>query len=186
MLRAVEVSARLEGSREELYAILADVARYPAWVPGIERSSIVAREGDVAVAELHGRRFNDRTFNLELIFSPPDAISFHQIDSLDRPEISGRWLLEEAEPGEPSTVMVRLRMRLEMSLFGLGRRRARSALRAGLDALAARRRHLAAAWPAAAARRQKVLEVVRHADGLKVWVLGESFVIPRAGAEDRR
>ena len=187
MLRAVEVAARVPGTREELYAILADVGRYSAWVPGVDHSSILAREGDVAVAELRGRRFGDRAFNLELVYSPPAAITFRQIDSLDRSEISGQWQLGDTEPGVPSPVVrVRLRLRLEMSLFGLGRRRASTALRTGLDALAARRRHLASARPSAAVERHKVLEIVRHEGGLKVWYLGESYVIPTAGAEDER
>ena len=180
MLRSVEVSARLEGTREELYAILADVGRYSRWVPGIELSSVLAREGDVAVAELRGRRFNDRTFNLELILSPPAAVAFRQIDSLDRPAVSGRWQLDETAPGVGAAIVpVRLAVRVETPLLALGsRRRLRSALRSGLDALAARHRHLAAAQPEAG--RQKVLEVVREAEGLRVWYLGESFRIPKA------
>ena len=57
----------------------------------------------------------------------------------------------------------------------------RSALRAGLDALGARRRRLVSAQPAVAADRQKVLEIVREASGLKVWYMGESFRMPREG-----
>ncbi len=180
MLRSVEVSARSEGTREELYAILADSGRYAEWMPGIELSSVLAREGDVAVAEFRGDRWSDRTFNLELIHSPPDSIAFRQIDSLDRPEISGRWKLGETEVGAGSpTTLVRLLVRIETPLLMFdSRRRLRSALRAGLDALGARRRNMASARPAAPARRQKVLEVVREAGGLRVWYLGESFVMP--------
>ncbi len=184
MLRAVEVSARLQGTREELYAILADYGRYRAWMPGIDLSSVLVREGDVTIAEFRGRRFSDRTFNLELIYSLPGTIVFRQIDSLDRPEISGRWELAETESGVGSpTVLARLHARIETPLFGLGsRRRMRSALRAGLDALGARRRRLAVARPAAGAKRLKVLEVVRESGGLKVWYLGESFRMPKQEA----
>ncbi len=183
MLRTVEVSARLEGSRDELFAIVADLPSYSRWLPGVERSSVLAREGDVAVAELRASRWSDRTFNLELIQSPPGAVAFRQIDSLDRPEISGRWQIGETTPGVgASTAEVLLRLRLETPLFAtFARRRMRAALRAGLDALGARRRHLSVARPASAAGRLKVLEVVREADGLKVWYLGDSFRMPKAG-----
>ena len=184
MLRSVEVSARLQGSREELWAILADYGRYCQWVPGLDRSSVLAQEGDVVVAEFRGRRFSDRTFNLELIRSPPDAIVFRQIDSLNRPGVSGRFKLGDTEPDVGSTTaVVSLRARLETPLFAVGsRRRMRVALRASLDSLSARRRHLASARPVAEARKQKLLEVVREADGLKVWYLGETFVMPKQGA----
>ncbi len=182
MLRSIDVSARLEGSREELFAILADCERYAAWMPGIELSSVLAREGDVAIAEFRGSRWSDRTFNLEIIHSPPDSIAFRQIDSLDHPEISGRWELAKTEAGARSpSALVRLRMRIETPLLILGsRRRLRAAARAGLDALGARRRLPAPTAPTTAARGQKVLEVVREAGGLKVWYLGESFLMPRA------
>ncbi len=184
MLRTVVVSADLQGSREELYGILADYDRYSAWMPGIELSSVLAREGDVTIAEFRGRRFSDRTFNLELIYSRPDAIAFRQIDSLDRPEISGRWRVGETERGVGSpTTLVRLTARIETPFFRLDSRwRMRSALRAGLDALGARRRRLAATRPAAGAGKRKVLEVVREAGGLKVWYLGETFRLPQEGA----
>ena len=181
MLRTVEISARLEGSREELFGIVADFDRYPKWMPGIELASVLAHEGDVAIAEIQAPRWSDRTFNLEFVSLSPRSVVFRQIDSLGRPEVSGRWLLGETEPGVgASTVQVSLRLRVDTPLFGLGSRRGiRSALRAGLDALSARRRHLASARPDAAARRHKVLEVVREADGLKVWYLGETFRMPR-------
>ncbi len=181
MLRAVEVSARLKGTREELYSILIDFGRYSEWVPSIDLSGVLAREGDVTVAEFQGRRFSDRTFNLELIVSLPEAIVFRQIDSLDHAEISGQWRVGETERsvGSP-TSLVRLKARVETPLLGLGSsRRIRSALRSGLDALEARRRHLASTQPAAATRKRKVLEVVRESGGLKVWYLGESFVMPK-------
>ncbi len=184
MLRSVEVSARLQGTREEYYAILADCGRYSQWAPGIEMSSVLATEGDVTIAELRGRLFSDRTLNLELIYSRPDGVTFHQIDCLGRPEISGRLRVEETEAGIGSpTVLVRFAARIETPLleFGSGRR-ARSALRAGLDSLGARRRHLASARPVAADSKQKVLEVVREAGGLRIWYLGESFLLPRQDA----
>lgn len=181
MLNTIEVAARLPGTREELYGILSDYSRYSRWVPGLDLSAILAREGDVTVAEFRGRRLGDRTFNLELIRSPPGIINFHQIDSLHRAELSGCWEVAGTERlvGSP-TATVCLRVRLDLPLLGFGRRRrAQTALRAGLDALGGRHRQLASTRPAE--RKQKVLEVVREAEGLKVWYLGETFVVPRAG-----
>ena len=184
MQRAVEVSAHLTGTREELYSILADISHYARWVPGLELSRILAREGDITIVELRGSRFGDHTFNFELIRSLPKAIVFRQIDSLDGPDISGKWSVGETEPGPGSArTLVRLQAQVDTPLLELGsRRRIRSALRAGLDALEIRRRHLGSARPAARAGRQKVLEVVREADGLRVWYLGESFRMPKEDA----
>ncbi len=181
MLRAVDVEARLKGTREEHFEILADIGSYSSWVPGIEVSSVLAHEGDVTIAEFQGRRFSDRSFNLEIVCSPPEIITFRQIDSLDHPEISGRLQVGETEIGIGTpAVRVQLSTRIEAPLFEFGAsRRIRSALRAGLDALERRYERRLSARPAAADRKQKVLEVVREAAGLRVWYLGESFLMPR-------
>ena len=185
MLRAVEVSAHLLGTREELYSILADVGSYARWVPGLELSRILARKGDITIAELLSSRYSDHTFNFEIIRSPPEVVVFRQIDSLGRPGISGRWRVGGTEPGLGSArAPVRLQAEVDTPLLELGsRRRIRSALRAALEALEARRRHLGSARPAARPSRRKVLEVVREADGLKVWYLGDSFRMPKEDAE---
>ncbi len=184
MLRSVRASARLQSTREELYSILVDFGRYSRWLPGLEQSRILTREGDVTVAELSGRRFSDRTYNLELIRSAPETVIFRQIDCLGRPEISGQWRVGETELDlGTATAVVHLQARVDTPMLRLdSRRRIRSGLHAALDALAARRRQLASARPTAEADRRKVLEVVRDAAGLKVWYLGESFLMPREDA----
>ena len=181
MLRQARAAARLEGTREELFAILTDYGRYAAWMPGVERSRVLVREGDVTVAEIEAPAWNSYPFNLELVRSPPDAVAYHQIDSVYRPAVSGRWDLGTTDPGVgASTVEVRATLRLETPLLGLAsRRRVRAALRAALDALGARRRQLASGRRAEAVRR-KLLEVVREDEGLRVWYLGETFLLPKA------
>ncbi len=181
MLRTVKASARIEGTREDLFAIITDYGRYATWLPGIEHAGLLAREGDVAIAEFRAPRWSHRTFNIELVHSPEGSVIFRQIDSLGRPDVEGSWKLGETEPGVgAATVLVELEMRVETPLLGrMSRRRPRSATCAGLDALGSRRRHVASAMPAAAARKQKVLEVIRETDGLKVWYLGESYRLPR-------
>ena len=98
MLRAAEVSAHLEGTREEFFSILSDYGRYSGWVPNVELSGVLAREGDVTVAEFRGRRFSDRTFNLELI---PFSTRLHRL-SPDRQFESSRDFGGDGRSERPS------------------------------------------------------------------------------------
>lgn len=182
MLRTGEVTARIEGSREELYAILTDYDRYEAWMPGVELSRVLVREGDVTIAEVASPGWAVHSFNLELVRSPPGTVEYHQIDTPDRRGIAGRWELGPTDPGVgASTVEVRATLRLETRMLSFSsRRRIRAVLRASLDALGARRRQLAATTPRGPATKRKLLEVVRAADGLRVWYMGETFVLPKA------
>lgn len=184
MLRKIEASARLQGTREELTSILIDFGRYSEWVPGIDRSEVLAREGDVTVAEFQSRQFGKRTCNLELILSLPESIVFRQIDSLGRAQISGQCRIGETENESSSPrTPIRLFARVETPLLDLGSgQRVRAALLAGLDALGARSRPAESKRPDTIARRRKVLEVVRTSGGLRVWYQGESFVLPKEDA----
>ena len=182
MLRTAEAAARLEGTREELFAIVTDYGRYAAWMPGVELSRVLVREGDVTIAELAAPAWNPYPFNLELVRSTPGTVEFRQTDSFRRPAVAGRWELGATDPGVgASTVEVRASLSLETPALSLGSgRRIRAVLGTSLDALGARRRQLAAGRPRAKAAKTKILEVVRGADGLEVWYLGETYVLPKA------
>ena len=183
MLRSGQADARLEGSREELFAIVTDYEHYPSWVPSIESCHVLTREGDVAVAEIRASRWADRSFTLELIQSPPSAVEFRRIDNLDPLGLIGRWELGDTDPGVGGdSVRVRVRLRLDTPFASFGsRRRIREELRATLDALEARRRRLVSGRAAGAPTKRKILEVVREARGLKVWYMGQTFVMPKTG-----
>jgi ribosome-associated toxin RatA of RatAB toxin-antitoxin module len=180
MRRTVEAAARLQGTRESLFAVLGDYGLYQAWVPGVEHSRLLAREGDVAVAELRCPLYSARSFTFELVRSPPSAIDFHHIGHLGRPQVSGRWELgEETAKG----VAVRARLAVETPLLKLGSREVmRSVLAATLRRLEERCRRLAA-WSGGLAgkSKRKILEVVRRPDGLEISYLGETYRLPQAG-----
>lgn len=186
MLRTAEADARVEGSREELFQIVTDYGRWQAWMPGVEHSRLLVREGDVTIAELAAPDWAPHPFNLELVHSPPGTVEFHQIDSLGR-GAAGRWELGTTDPGVgASTVSVSVSLRLDTPALALASGpRLRATLRAWLDALGARRRHLAAARPGAPTAKRKLLEVVRGEGGLEVWYLGETFLLPKARRSGR-
>ncbi len=180
MPRSAQLSTHLHGGRRELFAVLTDVDAYREWLPGVEHSQILAREGDIVVAELACPRYTPRVFTLEFLQTAPSSVVFQQIDSYGQPEVSGRWDLEEPEAGG-SQVLVRASLCLAAPFWRLGvRRRIRSVLSAALSALDERCRHLGSEVAAEEGAKQKVLEVVREAAGLRIWYLGETFFLQKA------
>ena len=161
MRRTVEAAARLQGTRESLFAVLGEYELYQSWVPGVERSRLLAREGDVAIAEVRCTLYSPRSFTF-------------------RPSVAGRWELgEETAKG----VTVRARLTVRTPLWKLGSREVmRSALAVTLRRLEARCRRLAA-WkgPATGESKRKVLELIREPRGLRLWYLGETYRLPQVG-----
>ncbi|MEM7585712.1 MAG: SRPBCC family protein [Acidobacteriota bacterium] len=176
MQRAAQASAHLDASREVVYDIVSDYERYRAWIPNLAESQLLTQEGDISIAEFRAPLWSERSVTLELVHTPPSTISFQQIDSIGRPSVSGYWRLEEADSG----VIVQARLRVATPFFQFGsRRRLHTELQLTLDALGARQRELSTGRGSGGSARRKVLEIIRQADGLKLWYLGETYLVPK-------
>ncbi len=173
----------LEGSQERLFNVVSDYDRYHEWMPMIDSSKVLAQEGDVTIAEFRVPQWSDRNLTLELVHARPNSIAFRQIDGMEPPAISGRWQLEDAETG----VLVAAHLRVHTPLLHFGsRRRINTELQVTLDALGTRHRKLSSGRAEKSIARQKVLEVVREAGGLKIWYMGESFLVPKVQEQRRK
>jgi len=180
MLRNVEATRRLDASRDLLFAVLTDYDRYREWLPGIEQSRVLAREGDIVVAEFKATHYGPERVALEFIHSPPVSIRYSQVEHYGKPDIAGRWELND--PAEGSGVAVKAAIRLNTPLFTFrSRRLMRASLGEALAALAKRSTELAAGEVAEApTERRKILEVLRRPEGLEIWYLGESYMLTKA------
>ncbi|MCP4661761.1 MAG: SRPBCC family protein [bacterium] len=177
MLRNEETTRSLDASRDLLFTILTDYDRYREWLPGIEQSRVLAREGDIVVAEFKASHYGPEMVALEFIHSPPASIAYSQVEHYGKPDIAGRW--ELSDPDEGTGVGVKAAIRLSTPLFKFrSRRLMRASLEEALAALAKRSAALATGEVAEApAARRKVLEVLRRPQGLEIWYLGESYML---------
>ncbi len=183
MLRSGEAKTTLEGSCETLFEIVSDYDQYQAWMPMIAHSKVLTREGDITIVEFRTSQGSDRSYTVELVHAAPTAITFQQIDSLDPAAVSGSWQLEASDTG----VEVQAKLRVPTAFLRFGsRRRIRTELQVTLDALGTRSRQLNSSGPQTGATRRKVLEVVREARGLKIWYMGESYLVPKTRERERQ
>ena len=182
MDRSIEATVRLKGDRDEAFDRLTDYPRLCDWLPGVEAARILAREGDVVVAEVKAPGFGAPSLVLELVHSPPGLAHFTRVDQYRGEGTSGTWELIEKDDG------VELRVRLRPGPIFAGSRD-RKRLRTGLEnALKTIRRGLnektaETEIEAEADGRRKILEVTRRGNTVVVWHRGKVFELPRR-AED--
>jgi len=182
MDRSIEATVRLKCDRDEAYDRLTDYPRLSDWLPGVEGARVLAREGDVVVAEVKAPGLGAPGLVLELVHSPPGLAHFTRVDQYRGAGTSGTWELVE----DDGAVELRVNLRPGPSFAGArGRRRLRSGLEEALKVI---RRGLneKTAEPEIKAEvdgRRKILEVTRRGDTVVVWHRGKVFEVPRR-AED--
>ena len=183
MDRSIEAAVRLRADRDEVFALLTDYPRLCEWLPGVESARVLAREGDVVVAEVAAPGLAAPTLVLELVHSPPGLAHFTRVDQYRGEGTSGTWELSE----DNGDVELRVRLRPGPSFAGA---RGRKRLRVGLEnALEAIRRGLKEKTAEVESEtkedgRRKILEVTRRGDTVVVWHRGKVFELPRRVEDD--
>lgn len=178
MIRAHKTSRTLPCSAHALFRLLSDYDRYQDWLPGITRSRILVREGDIVIAEFEAARFSARPITFEFIQQAPTQIIFNQVGQLRERGLSGAWTLRE-QSGQPGVI---LDGKLELKIPWLNLL-AGAALRTALDeslgALLTRIETGRGAGPVDGGdTRRKLLEIRRRAGLLEVWYQGQVFTSP--------
>lgn len=124
--------ARIARSSKQLYSQLTSYERWPEWLPAVRAARLLAGEGGVAIVEVVlvaegvGDTGSRRVF--EVVESPPDQITFHQVDVVGR-VYSGRCQLL-ASKAEETELEVSLSVAAPALAWGL-----RSGLREALEGL---------------------------------------------------
>lgn len=183
MDQTIDGAVRLQADRDEIFDRLTDYPRLVEWLPGVESVRVLAREGDIVVAEVAAPGLGVPNVVFELVHSPPTLAQFTRVDQYRGEGTSGTWKLTVDDDG----VELRVQLRPGPNFSGA---RGRKRLRAGLEqALEAVRRGLekTAAQPETEDEeegRRKILEVTRHGDTVVVWHRGKVFELPRRAEDD--
>jgi len=80
-----------------VYSALTGYRQYESWVPDIVRSRLLAREGELAIAEFLAPPYGNDKLLLEFVESKPDSVVFTQVDRLRQDGVFGRFELTEAQ-----------------------------------------------------------------------------------------
>ena len=77
-------------------------------MPDVTRSRLLAREGELAIAEFVAPPYGHQKLDLEFIQSPRDSVVFTQVDRYREDGIFGRFELAAAVDGSGTMVTTRL------------------------------------------------------------------------------
>src|SRR5437016_2711766 len=92
----------IPATMEAVFAVLSDYQNYPDWTPDVVAAAVLAREGDVVVAEFLSPFLTEKKYVLEFVHSRPRSIVYKQVDQFGTRGVQGAWHLEDAVGGGTS------------------------------------------------------------------------------------
>jgi ribosome-associated toxin RatA of RatAB toxin-antitoxin module len=176
----------IRGTLEEVFAVLSDYQSYPAWTPDVVASAVLAREGDIVVAEFLSPFLTEKKYVLELLHARPKSIVYNQVDQFGSRGVQGAWHLEGAADGDGTSVTGTLGLRSEASKSFRNRRRAGLILQRRLDSLeelfprgAVDRADQPSRLEAATFQGEPLLDVVARGEPATVCWLGAKYLLTK-------
>lgn len=170
----------MRGTREQVFAVLAEYASYADWMPGVTSAAVLHREESTGIvwAEFLSPALRPDKYVLEFVESPPGAIAFHEVGTYRARGLAGEWALEPAGDGE---VRVRGALRWRTSPWRrLADRRVAGALLHGQLAAVQEAVALARGESGAAGPGQVVLDVIERDGTIEVTFRGQRYELRRA------
>jgi carbon monoxide dehydrogenase subunit G len=190
---------QIDASRERLYGIISDFARWSEWFPGCKDAKIVTDKGNTKQVEITLASVKTITMGLEFDLTPTQLINFRKYSGKDVKDYCGSFRLMNASDGAGTVVMGEMEMDAGAMVpkFMVGRIMEKS-LAQTAEALKQRVNtappgpKFDTAEPVAAgagsagvgvvaaravpARRKRVLHVLQAGDGYRVWLMGKTHV----------
>jgi carbon monoxide dehydrogenase subunit G len=190
---------QIDASRERLYGIISDFARWSEWFPGCKEAKIVADNGTTKQVEITLASVKTITMGLEFDLTPTQLINFRKYSGKDVKDYCGSFRLMNASDGAGTVVRGEMEMDAGAMVpkFMVGRIMEKSlaqtaeALKLRVNtappgpkyetaetavAVAAGAGAVVAAAPALPARRKRVVHVIQSGDGYRVWLMGKTHV----------
>ncbi len=173
-------TAYIKAPLRVVYSVLTGYRHFEAWVPDIVRSRLLAREGEIAIAELIVPPYGAEKLVLELVELPRSSVVFTQVDRLRRDGVFGRFDLAAADDAAGTMVTATLGMKLGLHRL-VCRRRLRGILDQTLAALGDRaQRLLTSGLSDVPGQRAKILEINIAGDSVSVRMGGTTYeLVPR-------
>lgn len=183
MTSDIIVSATLD----QVFATLTDYERYADWAPDVVSANVLAREGDIVVAEFYSPELMDEAYQLEFIHSKPVSVIYKQKGIFEKTGrlkrgLSGSWSVTK----EPNRQAVRVTA--SMALQGryrqhlANRKKAKLVLQRRLDVL----QHMFDPLPTGHSldiplqdSGKEILELFETAEGREIWIYGNRYRLTR-------
>jgi ribosome-associated toxin RatA of RatAB toxin-antitoxin module len=117
-MKQVRRSALVAVSRETMFGIVNDIARYPDFVPWCCKSEVRSRTSTEVVATLHIRKGLLRThFTTRNTMQPPGVIQLSLVEGSFR-RFAGEWRFDEITDPDGKPMGCRVSLELQFELAG--------------------------------------------------------------------
>lgn len=161
-----------------LYEVLTDYDAYAEWAPLIGDSRLLAREGDLAIAELELSRPPWRKVAVECIQTPNRQVLVRHLGG-DVPLFQMEWNIHSTGP---KTCTGELKLEFPAS-FLLSSSRGLASASSWMEAVANRLGAFLPQFSILGERGQPILELHETPDGLVCWFRGEKYTLQHAESE---
>ena len=187
----------IESPRDFVFAVFSEYANYKLWLPNCEKSEVVATTGNSSDLDLVVNSMKRMSMVLRFDAVPTQVLNFEMIKGSDIKAYAGSYRLMDSADGRGTVVMAELEIDAgAMAPKFLVDRMAKRAVEETGTALKqyiktlpppAPKASSADGQPAVASssgagksaprrRAKKVLEIVKTAEGHKIWYLGQAYV----------
>lgn len=186
MIKAV---INLEAPREQVFSILTDYPHYNQWLPGCEKSDIVGSSGGTVDADIVINSMKRMKMGLRFEAQPTQSLNFRMISGKDMKSYAGSYRLMDAADGRGTVIITEMEIDAGAMVprFMVDRIAKKTiddtgtALRAYLKKMPSQAAVRAEAPPRTAEARprraRRILQVVRTADGYRLWMMGQTHFV---------
>jgi len=187
MIKAV---LNVEAPREHVFAVLTDYSGYKQWLPGCEQSNVVSSSGDTADTDLVINSMKKMKMGLRFEAQPTQSLSFRMTSGKDMKSYLGSYRLMDAADGKGTVVIAEMEIDAGAMVpkFMVDRIAKKSiddtgqALKAYIKKVPYQAGTAIAVVPARAVelkprRARRIMQVVKTADGYRVWIMGETYTV---------
>jgi ribosome-associated toxin RatA of RatAB toxin-antitoxin module len=178
---AKQSASVIPGDPALVYEILTGYEDIAEWMPHVAGVKLLAKEGDLVLAEVQLQGQKQRRFTMECIHSRDKEVIWRPVES-DIPISQVRWDLA-ATPEGHCTVSLAVDRRLSLARFtGIRFMQTRQWLRALRNQVSLFQPGL----QVPGSEGEKILEIVETNEGLVCWIRGRKYNLVAAAAEQPR
>ena len=187
---------QIDATKDRLFGIIADFARWNEWFPGCKEARIVTDKGTTMQVEITLSSVKTITMGLEFDLTPTQLINFRKYSGKDVKDYCGSFRLLNASDGAGTVVMGEMEMDAGAMVpkFMVGRIMEKSlaqtaeALKLRVHTAPPTPKYESAeavaapagtgaggvVTPAAPARRKRMVHVTQSGEGYRVWLMGKT------------
>ncbi len=179
----------VESPREHVFSILTDYPNYTKWMPGCEKHEVVSSSGSTADTNIVISSMKKMKMGLRFEAQPTQSLNFHMTSGKDLKSYIASYRLMDSADGKGTVIIVEMELDAGAMVpkFMVDRIIKKSiddtcsSMKAYIQKVPVQAGARPAAPPKVAEARprraRRIMQVMKTADGYRVWMMGETHVI---------